>query len=470
MAIDTSIALGVKTPQFQTIDPMTVYNAMQEQQYNALRSRLVEQQMAQNALAMQNTMEDRRAAAAKAALKRRQQEELLRTFRGGYQPAKNPVMGPGTIQGATPAGFDYEGVKNKLIGAGNVGAFKTVSELQEQEANRLKAQRAAENESATGAKTQAETKGLDLKNIDTRLATIKSLTPMVDTKEGAAAFSKLVTQIVPEFASIAGDPDEAAARNAEAFLKDPEAWRTQVSNLTAEQLVQAKERAKEASQPKVTVLPPGSVATDLNPNSPTYGQPIAKGEPAKKTEIEAKAEIKEEARKGTDATLDRLFNAYTKLNEMGALPSETKSWLGNIPAKVTTSVIGQTANIAPKAQTQIQTIKGLRQDLIRDIKNATGMSAQEMNSNVELQSLLDAATDPNQNIESVLPRLADFSQRYGTGKLASGAPERAAASAETKSTFASEAEADAYFTQRGAKSGDKFKVTIGGQSGTYVVP
>ena len=174
MALDTSIALGVKNPQFQTIDPMTIYQAMEGQRLNALRERALEQEMQRNALIMQNTMEDRRAAAAKAALERRQQEELLRTFRGGYQPAKNPVMGPGTIQGATPAGFDYEGVKNKLIGAGNVGAFKTVSELQEQEANRLKAQRAAENESATGAKTQAETEGFNLKNIDTQLARISS--------------------------------------------------------------------------------------------------------------------------------------------------------------------------------------------------------------------------------------------------------------------------------------------------------
>lgn len=174
MALDTSIALGVKNPQFQTIDPMTVYNAMQEQQYNALRSRLVEQQMAQNALAMQNTMEDRRAAAAKAAQERAQAAELKRLFQSGYQPAKNPVMGPGTVQGPTPAGFDYEGVKNKLIGGGNVNAFKTVSELQEQEANRLKAQRAAENESSTGAKIRAETEGFNLKNIDTQLAQISS--------------------------------------------------------------------------------------------------------------------------------------------------------------------------------------------------------------------------------------------------------------------------------------------------------
>lgn len=330
MAIDTSIALGVRPPQFQTIDPMTVYSAMEGQRLNALRERALEQEMQRNALIMQNTMEDRRAAAAKAAQERAQAAELKRLFQSGYQPAKNPVMGPGTIQGATPAGFDYEGVKNKLIGAGNVGAFKTVSELQEQEAKRLQAQRAAENESATGAKTQAETKGLDLKNIDTRLATIKSLAPMVDTKEGAAAFSKLVTQIVPEFASIAGDPDEAAARNAEAFFKDPEAWRTQVSNLTAEQLVQAKERAKEASQPKPATLPPGAMSVDMNPQSPTYGKVVAKGG---QTEQERKADVQTKQLKGS------LNAAITSLEEMskdgGLLDKATASGisaLGDVAA------------------------------------------------------------------------------------------------------------------------------------------
>jgi hypothetical protein len=243
MALDTSIALGVKNPQFQTIDPMTVYNAMQEQQYNALRGRALEQQMAQNALAMQNTMEDRRAAAAQAAQARRQADELRRMIQGGVIPAKNAMMGPGTIQGSTPAGYDFEGVKNRLIGAGNVSGFEAMSKLQQQEADRLKSQLAVETERRTGGKIQAETEGLDLKNIDTRLTTIKSLAPMIDTPEGAASFSKLITQIVPEFSSVAGDPDAAAMRNAEAFSKDPNAWRTQVSNLTAEQLVQARERA-----------------------------------------------------------------------------------------------------------------------------------------------------------------------------------------------------------------------------------
>ena len=164
MALDTSIALGVRNPQFQTIDPMTIYQAMEGQRLNALRERALEQEMQRNALSMQYATEDRRAAAAQAAQARAQAEELKRLFQSGYQPAKNPVMGPGTIQGATPAGFDYEGVKNKLIGAGNVGAFKTVSELQEQEAKRREAEAKATGQGFTNTKTQAETLGVLTEN------------------------------------------------------------------------------------------------------------------------------------------------------------------------------------------------------------------------------------------------------------------------------------------------------------------
>lgn len=72
MPIDPSISL-----QFQgtkLIDPMTMYNSVQEQRFNALRGQALQQDMARNALSMQYTQEDRaraeesrRLAATKAA-------------------------------------------------------------------------------------------------------------------------------------------------------------------------------------------------------------------------------------------------------------------------------------------------------------------------------------------------------------------------------------------------------------------
>lgn len=215
MAIDTSIALGVRPPQFQTIDPMTVYSAMEGQRLNALRERALEQEMQRNALIMQNTMEDRRAAAAKAALERRQREELLRTFRGGYQQAKNPVMGPGTIQGATPASFDYEGVKNKLIGAGQIDAFKTVSELQEQEAKRREAEAKATGQGFTNIKTQAETLGVltenQKKTLELADAQLKQISMGIDRAPSIEAINMLY-DANPEALAVTGKtPAQAKA-------------------------------------------------------------------------------------------------------------------------------------------------------------------------------------------------------------------------------------------------------------------
>jgi hypothetical protein len=211
MALDTSIALGVRNPQFQTIDPMTIYQAMEGQRLNALRERALEQEMQRNALSMQYATEDRRAAAAQAAQARAQAEELKRLFQSGYQPAKNPVMGPGTVQGATPASFDFEGVKNNLGRMGRIDAFKTVSELQEQEAKRREAEAKATGQGFTNTKTQAETLGVltdnqkkladladvELKRISTdidRASSIEAVNMLYDANPNALA----VTGKTPE--------------------------------------------------------------------------------------------------------------------------------------------------------------------------------------------------------------------------------------------------------------------------------
>ena len=164
MALDTSIALGVKNPQFQTIDPMTIYQAMEGQRLNALRERALEQDMQRNALIMQNTMEDRRAAAAKVAQERAQAAEFSRILQGGYKPAKNAIMGPGTIQGSTPASFDEGSVLNALYAKGNPAMLTAYSNMQEQIAKQREAEAKATGQGFTNTKTQAETLGVLTEN------------------------------------------------------------------------------------------------------------------------------------------------------------------------------------------------------------------------------------------------------------------------------------------------------------------
>jgi hypothetical protein len=160
MPIDTSIALGVRPIQLQTLDPMSIYSAMEEQRYNALRERALEQQMAQNALTMQNAMEDRRAAAAQAAQERRRAAEFAGYIRSGYTPGKEAVMGPGTVQGSTPASYNPDRVLNALYAKGDPALLTAFSNLQEQFGKQREIEAKATGQGLTNVKTQAETLGV----------------------------------------------------------------------------------------------------------------------------------------------------------------------------------------------------------------------------------------------------------------------------------------------------------------------
>ena len=59
----------------------------------------------------------------------------------------------------------------------------------------------------------------------------------------------------------------------------------------------------------------------------------------------------------------------------------------------------------------------IRPLLLQGIKEATGMSAQQMNSNVELQLYLAAATDPTISLQSNIDALNNLSQLFGTGEV-----------------------------------------------------
>jgi len=130
-------------------------------------------------------------------------------------------------------------------------------------------------------------------------------------------------------------------------------------------------------------------------------------------------------------TLGRMTTLYEKLDEMKEIPSEKRGPLENIGAYARGTTLGQEVEKAraTPAQTKRNEIRSLQRALLNDIKNSTGMSAQEINSNFELKNMLETLSDPTQSIESVKAILADISARYGKGKIAMPA-EAAAPSSE----------------------------------------
>lgn len=131
-----------------------------------------------------------------------------------------------------------------------------------------------------------------------------------------------------------------------------------------------------------------------------------------------------------EKTLGRMINLYDTLDKMEEIPSEKRDPLKNIAAYARGTTLGQEVEKAraTPAQSKRNEIRSLQRALLNDIKNSTGMSAQEINSNFELKNMLETLSDPTQSIESVKAILADISARYGQGKVAM--PAEAAAPAE----------------------------------------
>jgi hypothetical protein len=138
------------------------------------------------------------------------------------------------------------------------------------------------------------------------------------------------------------------------------------------------------------------------------------GKEPKAIEREAKAAV---GKNELASELDNIRAAYENLNQMRAIPSTGRNVLSNIAAGTAASGVGQTLGrlAGTPEQSERDVIKSGRLRLVNAIKNATGMSAQQLNSNVELKNMLDSVTDPSQSIETVNRILDQIQETYLTG-------------------------------------------------------
>lgn len=127
-----------------------------------------------NALQMQYTMEDRareaenrKIAAGNALAERLRKQQFISTIQSGYMPAKTAVMGPGTVQGNTPASFDPEKVKNELLRLGDLSGLVTFSNAQEQIAKQQEQEAKVTGQGLINEETRAKTEGQLLTNTGT---------------------------------------------------------------------------------------------------------------------------------------------------------------------------------------------------------------------------------------------------------------------------------------------------------------
>ena len=166
--------------------------------------------------------------------------------------------------------------------------------------------------------------------------------------------------------------------------------------------------AKEAPAPSVTqIQDPTDPTQMITIDARRYGgggvgSPGVIGLAGKTPAATAAATKKEEGKQQASDILDTLETAYTELDRRKAVPSERRSAGSNILAYVAGTGAGQIAGrvVGTEAQTQRDIIQSSRNQLLNAVKNATGMSAQQLNSNVEFRSWLEALSDPTRSIEA----------------------------------------------------------------------
>lgn len=106
---------------------------------------------------------------------------------------------------------------------------------------------------------------------------------------------------------------------------------------------------------------------------------------------------------------------YDTLDKNNAIVSQKKSGLENLSARLSSGEAGQFLGgaLGTQSQTARDAIAQARPLLLQAIKNATGMSAKQMDSNAELKMYLAAATDPKLSLEANKDALKRLDELYG---------------------------------------------------------
>ena len=178
---------------------------------------------------------------------------------------------------------------------------------------------------------------------------------------------------------------------------------------------QRKELARAGRSTTPRAEPAPSIAQIEDPNNPgrmitidarryVPGTNVGVIGSAGKTTAAAKDQEKREFGKSQlQSELDNLRTAYATLETMRAIPSTERSGASNVLSSIAATGLGQTTGrvFGTEAQVERDVINSSKLRLMNAIKQATGISAQQLNSNVELQTMLKSLSDPSQATQTV---------------------------------------------------------------------
>jgi hypothetical protein len=153
--------------------------------------------------------------------------------------------------------------------------------------------------------------------------------------------------------------------------------------------------------------------------STTISPSVVRAAPTAGQERQAEtARLKEEGQNTVNTVLNTLSKQYQGLVNEGAITDTSKGTLANLKASASSNVVGQMVGgaVGSKAQQFRDSVAQTRPLLLNAIKNASGMSAQQLNSNVELQTYLKAATDTGLSIQANVEAMNNISKMFGLGE------------------------------------------------------
>jgi hypothetical protein len=141
------------------------------------------------------------------------------------------------------------------------------------------------------------------------------------------------------------------------------------------------------------------------------------GASGKTQAIVAKEEKQSSAKESLKSELDNLRASFDTLKSSGGVTSSASGTLDNVLASIRSSTPGQIAGrvVGTKDQDARNSIQSARLRLLNDIKNATGMSAQSLNSNIELKTWLDSLTNLSNSYESNMAIIDAIEEKYVKG-------------------------------------------------------
>jgi hypothetical protein len=222
-----------------------------------------------------------------------------------------------------------------------------------------------------------------------------------------------------------GSPDRViAALTASASRTEATLARTATSDAANQARIEAAKTAADAKIEAARVQ--GATALQIAQLQTQAKRDIAeltaslKGPSAAVLKAQEKAEKVEEGQLALGDTISTAETLVKDLAKMGGITSTSKGPLANLVTSLQTGTVGQMGGrvFGTKEQAKRDELKSIRLQLLNAVKEATGMSAQQLNSNVELKTYLDSLGSEGMTKEANLAILDNLSRRYLKGEAA----------------------------------------------------